>query len=126
MKPFLSLSQAVAVVAVLCIAGVSHAQSVQWVDTGVLRSTDRGEGVEIRFQSDQSLPKGKEDEILTALCATYAARAVPFVVSKFPNLKPQFVSIRVKTSSSLLIFRSGQYWSAKYEWSDGACGSEIE
>ncbi|MEO1307445.1 MAG: hypothetical protein AAFV38_05815 [Pseudomonadota bacterium] len=102
------------------------AEDVRWelVDTGVLKHSTHGTGIEMRIKPDP-MPEGLFDmpglpELMSVLCDHYAPSVIPFVTSKTELEMPEFIAVRVISGG---VF--GRYALTTYAISDNECGDEL-
>ncbi len=102
------------------------AQDVQWklVDSGVLRHSTLGKGIEMRIEPwpvAHGLPSAEEVEPLTlAICNHYAPSVVPFVKDKSRLKEPQFIAVRIVTGGSF-----GRYVLQVFALDEETCGEPL-
>ena len=118
-----------AALAVLVFGAVAvSAESIRWelVDSGVLRHSTHGEGIEMRITPNpvpEGLFGGSVDlaNLLAALCGHYAPSVIPFVRERAEIADPRFVAVRITTGGTF-----GRFALQAFKIKDGTCGEEID
>lgn len=95
------------------------------VDTGMLADPKRGQGIEMRVTANIVPTDGFYGEInqlaMPNICKHYAPSVIPFIIDKFEMIEPEFIAVRLLSSSSSF----GRYILEFYAIENGTCGGKL-
>lgn len=107
-------------------ASTAVAQDIEWklVDTGVLKHSVHGNGIEMRIQPIPFLDGlfGHEnlDFVVLTLCNHYAPDVIPFVQKQIDIDNPDFIAVRLVSGGTM-----GIYALQAFTIVNGRCGDAL-